>query len=449
MKIGYIPLHGLKRTEKSKGSRMFADSGHDYADMWAAQHDLGAEGDANLAKDADYQACLDVVLKPVGDFCQTGMRFDYQYRNTLYNRLMMLGFILVLRADNKEAELCCGKFMIRTGNVASLCRVCKCPMGLTSCCVGKFRKKSAVEIKKLTLDGEVEKLRAMSQQSYPLAFHGDTLRFGAHNPYGIHSCTPFDTLHSYLLGPLKTQRTCFFAQVGKDSKPAADFEVLATQIGAILARQSDRSLPRMNFSKGLRSPKLEAKEMVGVTLLLVLMLSCEAGKDILHRAKWSHTKFKQVNHYIDWVSMVDETVTFYAFLELKEQRVSYAHRFKGKLPQMMYRMKQVWRRTEGMGHKTTKFHGMLHIGENIEDFGACRGYDTAFNEAHWKITKLLALLTQRIAERFEEQTAKREAELELLELALFEIENDLAMWDYYLRISNLPKTKNNGGGHRR
>ena len=62
VKIGYIPIHGLKRPENSKGTKEFADSGHDFAAMWGANRKLGGAGNADLKKDADYQACLDVIL---------------------------------------------------------------------------------------------------------------------------------------------------------------------------------------------------------------------------------------------------------------------------------------------------------------------------------------------------------------------------------------------------
>ena len=70
-------------------------------------------------------------------------------------------------------------------------------------------------------------------------------------------------LHAILLGVFKYTRETFFEHMGKTSKLAEDINGLAKMYGTLLRRQSDRSLPNTNFSKGIQKGKLMAKEYRG------------------------------------------------------------------------------------------------------------------------------------------------------------------------------------------
>ena len=69
----------------------------------------------------------------------------------------------------------------------------------------------------------------------------------------------------------------------------------------------------------------------------------------------------------------------------------------------------------------------MHIADDILNFGVPMEVDTGANESGHKPTKKAAMLTQRIEEKFNYQTAQRLQETHLLELALAEIQGK-CMW---------------------
>ena len=97
---------------------------------------------------------------------------------------------------------------------------------------------------------------------------------------------------------------------------------------------------------------------------------------------------------------------------------------------IMYLIKKVANRTVGMGLKLTKFHCIVHIADDILNFGVPMEVDTGSNESGHKPTKTAAKLTQKNKKTFEIQTATRLQEMHLLELALEEM-NGRPLWDYF------------------
>ena len=83
-------------------------------------------------------------------------------------------------------------------------------------------------------------------------------------------------LHATLLGTFKYLRDIFFLHMGKDSKLAEDINGLAKMYGKLFTHQSDRTFPNTNFSKGIMSGKLTAKELRGVLLTTAAMLASSA-----------------------------------------------------------------------------------------------------------------------------------------------------------------------------
>jgi hypothetical protein len=88
----------------------------------------------------------------------------------------------------------------------------------------------------------------------------------------------------------------------------------------------------------------------------------------------------------------------------------------------MYLMKKVAKRSVGMQLKLTKFHGVLHLADDILNFGVPMEVDTGSNESGHKPTKTAARLTQKNEDTFDQQTAIRLEELHLLDMANLELE---------------------------
>ena len=87
---------------------------------------------------------------------------------------------------------------------------------------------------------------------------------------------------------------------------------------------------------------------------------------------------------------------------------------------IMYLMKKVVKRSTGMQMKLTKFHGVVHMADDILNFGVPMEVDTGYNESGHKATKMAARLTQKREETFDYQTAIRLEEVHLLDLAILD-----------------------------
>ena len=57
--------------------------------------------------------------------------------------------------------------------------------------------------------------------------------------------------------------------------------------------------------------------------------------------------------------------------------------------------------------KVAKFHQIMHAADDILNFGVPLEVDTGANQSGHKPTKKAAMLTQRIEEKFNYQTAQR------------------------------------------
>ena len=84
-----------------------------------------------------------------------------------------------------------------------------------------------------------------------------------------------------------------------------------------------------------------------------------------------------------------------------------------------------------MGLKLVKFHFVLHLFDDILNFGVPQEFDTSANEGHHRTGKRAAELTQKEASNFQCQTAVRMTEFHLLELAMAEIEGGIRLWNYF------------------
>ena len=267
-------------------------------------------------------------------------------------------------------------------------------------------------------ESNTEKLREMSQICAKNAFHG--LRFGMHNDRGIHGACPWELLHAVLLGIFKYVRDCLFEQVGPDIATAQELNSLAQEIGNLLSRQSDRNKPRTKFAKGILKGKLMAKEYTGVLLVIAAVLQCEKGRELLSGAR--RKGFRVAGQISDWVLLVETLLQWEAYLNLGQMERKHVTKLKTKHRYLLYLLKRVANRQDGMGFKVVKFHAVLHLAEDILMYGVPMNVDTGSNESHHKITKIAAKLTQKDVRTFERQTSDRLDDFHVLNLAMEEIQ---------------------------
>jgi hypothetical protein len=83
-----------------------------------------------------------------------------------------------------------------------------------------------------------------------------------------------------------------------------------------------------------------------------------------------------------------------------------------------------------MGLKIMKFHGIVHMVDDIINFGVPMNYDTGSDESGHKPAKAAAKVMQKREEYFDEQVGSRLAEVKALDLAVKEIDEGQRPWKY-------------------
>ena len=437
--LGYVPNY---RKAISRGKKIFVESQHEACSLWEMDEEEGAENKLDAAgeqraKAQDWHAILEVILSTYRQMQEEGMQFDYRFGGKVYKNAEFKFFMAFIKTDTEEADKLCGKYLSRGANVSQLCRYCTCPNDETDSCVAKYPYKTEPMIKALCEKNNEEKLKELSQHNIVNSHHG--ILMGLHNRRGVHGGCPIEFLHQLLLGMFKYTKEGFFIQLGKDSAAAPELNALCTWIGKLFARQSDRNLPKTQFGNGIQRGKLMGKEMTGVLLLLAAVLQTSAGKKILQSGR--NSKFKSDIVYEDWVLLLETLLTWEAYLTQDRMERKHLHRLEKKNRYVMFLIKKVLNRTEGMGLKLVKFHALMHIVDDIFNLGVPMVYDSGSNESHHKTTKIAAKLTQRDVRVFERQTAKRLVEFHLLDLAVLE-QQDKPLWGYYDRNPTPQRNEN-------
>ena len=422
--LGYIPS---PTKIKSKGKRQLVDSGHadgtiNYFQMLENEGQIGG---TNHHPSQDLHAMLDVIMASYIKLQKTGgVKWDLMYKGKRYEGVEFVFFVPFIRCDTDEADKLCGSYTSRGKGVAQLCRYCRCPTDQSDDPEVSFPKKTATAIARLVEANRADLLKEMSQQNIANCFHN--VRFGLHTDQGVHGATPIEMLHALLLGIFVTVRDTFFEQCGPDSQLAKDLNALATEFGMLLSRQSDRSLPKTKFSGGIRRGKLMAKEYAGILLVLLCTIRSGRGQKMLQKRK----HFKNPNTIPDWIMLLETLLQWEKWLKKPKMPLDLVKRAKQKHRYIMHLIKAISPRQKGMGLKTTKFHCIMHMQEDMLAYGVPLEVDTKFDEMHHKPTKKAANLTQKDKRVFEKQTATREQEVRLLDLAKVEMDGR-AVFEYF------------------
>jgi hypothetical protein len=275
--------------------------------------------------------------------------------------------------------------------------------------------------------GDFKSLQQLSQQMIQNAWY--KIRFAPRVNQGIHGSCPSEMLHALLLGVFKYVRECFFEQIGHSSALADDINALAQQYGDKFGRQSERDMPKCKFSQGIQKGKLMANEFRGVLLVMAAIIRSSKGQALLMKNK----NFCDPKDIDNWGNLVEMVLEWEAFLNESEMTFKHIYALRKKNRYIMYLIKKVTRRHEGMGWNLMKFHVIIHMWLDIWLYGVPKEVDTGSNESGHKETKVAARLTQKNEVTFDFQTLKRVDEFMLIDLAMAELTDDQIMWKYFLR----------------
>lgn len=360
--LGFVPQ---VRQEKSRGRKIFQESQHMEADEVEVLDGEGGivnhqednedddypEDEDEDVKAQDFHTMLRTILKSFVELQKTGFIWDFVHKGKEYKNVEFIIYVPFVKCDTEEADLLCGKYLSRGQNVAHLCRYCHCPNALTDDPRARFHMKTQAAIKQLIDNRNETALKKISQQLIKNAFYD--LRFHAANGRGIHGACPSEMLHAILLGIFKYMRDIFFEHMGKQSTLADDINGLAKLYGGFFTHQSDRDLPKTNFSNGIRKGKLMAKEYRGVLLIMAAVLRSTEGRSLLMKRR----RFGNDNGLRDWTILVEMLLEWEAYLcqprLLKKdvKRLGTKHRY------LMYVMRNVAKRDKGMGLKVSHWVG--------------------------------------------------------------------------------------------
>ncbi len=363
--------------------------------------------------------------------------FDWMlHYNGQIHPVVLHPYIPFIIGDTEGHDRLCGHYTARFSSVAQLCRVCECPTLESGYSKGKYRHRKPAVINKLVQSGDLNGLKAMSQNYLVNGF--DQARFGLHNNRGIFGACPGEMLHLISLGWFKYCLEAFCAQAGGSTSLALKhYDRLCASIGKRLSRHSDRNLPRMNFPKGFSSGKnLMGHEITGCLLVKLFAFHTTRFRQIFSSHSKKSKKLKgsgsglqrlqNVKHIEDWILIVSSLLQWHQWM--KQSIISKAQVRKSHCA-VQWLMRQVARvapRPKGMGNNTIKTHLVLHLSEDILDHGVPDNVNSAYAEsAHIPLSKITARNTQKRATTFTRQAANRYTENLAIASAWQDMQHDI------------------------
>ena len=374
----------------------------------------------------DLHVVLQVIMSGMKEIIETGFEWDLFHNNEIH-RLHFVPFMLFLKGDTVEHDKHCGHYGSRTRGVACLCRYCVCPMADTDQPYHDFARKSPEMITQLVRKNDLEELKRVSQQDIFNVWY--EFEFGLHNKLGIHGACPMELLHWIQLGIYKYAREALFGRFGPYSHLSRRFNELASQMGYLFQRQSDRAYPRTKFTKGVQKGTLMAHEMTGLMLVLVATLRSSAGQKEIMGA--DNPNFETTEAISSWILLLETLLEFESWLKSNEMSVPVVFRLRTKVRELMTLIKVVGKRDKGMGYKTNNFHATKHVPEDILMFGPPHCVNTKSNEMNHKPDKKSAKSTQKRPATFDMQCSERVEDRRVIETGLEEMKGR-PKWDYFV-----------------
>ena len=443
----------------------------------------------NPNKLQDYHTILAKILEPLQELQRTGLAWVFEWEGKKYPCILR-PYIPWIIGDTAGHDRCCCRMESRSKHVQCICRYCNTR---TADCDNPdiaYRYTKQIDVINVILSGDEEALKAISYNKVVNAFASLGIYFGG-GPRGIHGALPLEILHAIQSGLNKIALNQFFevrrvySKVAKQIKARArkrqakgeedpvivyraldhakdqtsqrvfnkettrQFEAVARRVGLRLARQSDRDLPRTSFPQGIvptpkkkslnntSTKKKSASEMQGVILIVILMLSSTFGKNTLDE-KITETVS------LAWMGLLEIMICLEAFLKKED---GFSKKDQAALRQLvrpiMYRYKNTVRRVVGNAMRFLKFHGLLHLPDDLIRNAAFANSDSSVLEANHKFNaKNLARLTQFRSKLLDWQTARKSVEVGNIRRASREvIHQEADRWGRDWEATPPPSTK--------
>ena len=304
------------------------------------------------------------------------------------------------------------------------------------------------EIKATKLETH-ENLRLLSQHMHINAFHDVWL---GSNTYGLLESLPHDMMHAFLHGVLMYVIEVTMSPLNPSEKYALD--KLVDNIVVPVKSSLKNDYPRCSFTRGITNlTLLTADERAGVAFVLALVAASKPGSDMLEKAAKRIEKAverkQKVNLEVDedgnvievsdeeidqnaeviytetlckpknMLKMFELLLAFHAWYKKGHPFCLKTNADKRKMLQairnMMSEIKENAPREDKNGWRLQKFHDLLHVVRDIDNFGSPNNVDASPNEKNLKnFAKRPARRAHKKKEIFVSQVSHRLRESDLI-----------------------------------
>jgi hypothetical protein len=366
----------------------------------------------------EYHMQIDFILRRSGflDLQERGIKWNIRYMGKLYPTVLH-PFVPFIIGDTEGHDALCGHYKSRTSGVAQLCRVCECPTMKSGWSKARqFAKRKSSKVNQLVRAKNFTLLQQKSQHMLVNAF--DSIRFGAHSDCGIFGACPGEILHLVLLGWFKYVVKSFFKQIGQNGVAATKYVRLCHDIASQLGRQSDRDIPRTTTNDFSSASNIPGHEYAGILVIMLLSFETSRYGEIFERARALAIQGGHVdkhpghdNFIADWKLLLSSLLEWWAWMKQPQIERRCVKRSIYATSYLLRLLKTVAPRHEGMKNNTVKTHLVLHMAEDIQNFGVPEIYNSSYAEsAHIPIAKKTVKNTQKRNKTYEIQAAQRYAE---------------------------------------
>ena len=409
---------------------------------------------------------------------EKGFKWKLHYKKADHT-VVFHPYVPFVIGDTEGHDRLCGHYTARFAKIKQLCRACECPTEMTGYSKSVFRHRKPSHVGGLVNAGNVDSLRALSQNYIKNGFN--KVRFGQHNARGIFGACPGEILHLITLGWFKYCLESFSRQAGakKGKKSAAleRYDALCADIGSAMVRKSDRDLPRTNFPKGFSTgANLMGHEIPGCLLVKLFALHTSCYRQIFlppKEPKNKAAKGKQLKkneeegkraevgrklpatgaendaampdaqqetvkyvppplpklgcpkHIADWIHIVSCLLQWHQWMKQPTMRRSRVTRLATGVRWLIRNVANICPRMSGMRNNTIKMHLALHIREDILDHGVPDVVNSSYAEsAHIPLAKNTSRNTQKRVASFTRQAAHRYHEDLAILVAFNDVEGD-------------------------
>jgi hypothetical protein len=378
----------------------------------------------------DYHYMISKILEEFKALQKTSIQWILKLHEKEFDVFLKIPVMFII-GDTDGHDKMCGRYTSRS-NIQSLCRCCSIPFDSTDDQEFAFKYRNHNTMMKLVAKGNATQLKKHSMHSISNAW--EDVEF-CDSERGLFGALCGDLMHClqhglymYLVNLLFDQKKVKTVVTNKEANETKEilssrcafsesycriFDKLSRHYGKLMMHQSDRDIPRTHFySSYVTTARKNASEMSGILLVHLMVLNSSEGQIKIDEQLGT-------GRTANFIEVIELMLMLEAFCNQDEISTKNVRRLKFFMPFILDKYKTTLNRQVGCKMKIIKFHLPLHFADDMLRFGTMKNFDTGIGESHHKTeAKLPAMTTQRRQVSFEYQTAKRQIENLVLNIAM-------------------------------